>query len=179
MKYWWHTANGKLFDPKGGQSLSPRQQIREWKGKMTRSDVLTAKQVRDYRLRYPDKAILCDYDHLDGWSAMIAGVSLPPIHPPGHPSLMAALPKMRPFDLATGLTDQQWAVAEPDRHYIVYSASGAAIQLDLSGTQNTFAVRWVNATTGSWTDAGTVSGGEVHRLTPPTPGRAFLWLSRK
>lgn len=179
MKYWWRTAGGKLFEPKGGQSLSPRQQIREWKGKMTRSDILTAGQVREYRLRYPDKAILCDYDHLDGWAVLVGGASVPPIYEQGAKSLMEALPKMRPFEPASGLTDQQWAIAEPDQHFVVYSASGPTIGLDLSGTQSTFAIRWLDPATGAVTDAGKISGGAVRQFTPPTAGRAILWLSRK
>ena len=69
MKYWWPTADGGLYAPKGGQSLSPRQHQRVWKGPSKRSDAAVARQIREYRKRFPEKAILCDYDGLDGWLA--------------------------------------------------------------------------------------------------------------
>ena len=58
LKYWWYTADGGVYAPEGGQNLAPRQQWREWKGNRKRSAEQTARQVREYRDRYPDKAIL-------------------------------------------------------------------------------------------------------------------------
>lgn len=58
MKYWWYTADGSLYAPEGGKNLAPRQQLRESPGKNRRSDEQTARQVREYRERHPDKAVL-------------------------------------------------------------------------------------------------------------------------
>src|SRR5262249_57615287 len=71
LRYWWYAADGSLYAPKGGESLAPRQQLREWKGNKSRSDDQTARQVREYRNRYPDKAVLCSLDKANG-SAVLA-----------------------------------------------------------------------------------------------------------
>ena len=60
MKYWWPLANGTMFEPKSGQNLSPRQQIREAKGKTSRSESEVLIQIRKYRAAYPDKAFIVD-----------------------------------------------------------------------------------------------------------------------
>jgi len=54
---------------------------------------------------------------------------------------------MKPW-AAQGLTDRQWALAEPGRNYLVYSARAGSIRLDLSGTQETFTAYRVNLDTG-------------------------------
>jgi hypothetical protein len=36
--------------------------MREARGKLTRDDAETQRQIAQYRRRFPDKAILCDYE---------------------------------------------------------------------------------------------------------------------
>jgi hypothetical protein len=179
MKYWWPTADGKLFDPKGGQSLAPRQQLREWKGSKTRSEPGTAQQVRDYRRRFPDKAILCAYEKTDGWAILSAGGSLPAIPPTTDARLLAALPKMHPFEPATALADNQWALADPGLSYLVYSMSNSTIRLDFAADSNTFTVSWIDPATGRVTDGQTVTGGGVREFRSPIGDRSVLLLTRQ
>jgi hypothetical protein len=57
IRYWWYQADGKLYAPKGGQNLSPRQLERVFKPKSQSSDSV-AREVREYREKYPDKAVI-------------------------------------------------------------------------------------------------------------------------
>ena len=65
MKYWWYASDGSAYAPEGGKSLAPRQQMREWKGAKSRSAEQTARQIREYRDKFPGKAILCAHDGAD------------------------------------------------------------------------------------------------------------------
>ena len=175
MKQWWYTKDGGVYDPRGGQNLAPRQHLRVWKGPKDRSDAATARQVREYRTRFPDKAIVCDYEKLDGWAALAAGASVPPIRSTAAlQPLLAAVPKMQPVKSS----EDQWALAEPGRNYLVYSLGDPAIRLELPSTDAEFAVRWIDPSTGELTSAADVDGGAVHTFTPKT-GRQVLWVSRK
>lgn len=68
LKYWWYTADGALYDPKGDTDLSPRQQLREWKGSKSRSDASITKAVNEYRAKFPDKAVTASFDGASGWA---------------------------------------------------------------------------------------------------------------
>ncbi|HXG08178.1 MAG TPA: DUF6298 domain-containing protein [Gemmataceae bacterium] len=176
LRYWWYAADGSLYAPKGGESLAPRQQWREWKGNKSQSAVQTARQVREYRRRYPDKAILCSLDRADPWAVLAAGGSIPAIPPVEDGRLLAALPRMKPFEPA-GLTGQQWALAEPGRNYLVYSAGGK-VRLDLSAAAGTYRARWIDPRTGKITEAqGAVHGGGLTEFDPPGSGACVLWLT--
>jgi hypothetical protein len=178
MKYWWYTAAAGAYDPPGGQSLAPRQQQRVWKGKANRSDGATARQIREYRNKFPDKAIVCDYDGLDGWIALAAGASAPPIKGAVNAELLAALPKMRPYEpTSTKLASEQYALAELGQNYLVCSLGEPTVTLDLP-TGAKYAVRWIDRN-GELSDAESVDGGKVQTFTPPSQGGRVLWVSRK
>ena len=75
MKYWWYTPDG-MYNPPGGEEVAPRKQLTAWKGNKSHSDEATARQVRDYRAKYPDKAIVVSYGAPeDGWGVVAAGGS--------------------------------------------------------------------------------------------------------
>lgn len=76
MKYWWYTANGGIYDPKGGLNLAPRQHFRDWKGGKNTSENQLARQVFEYRLKYPEKAIISPLDKFHGVKMTLAGGSL-------------------------------------------------------------------------------------------------------
>jgi hypothetical protein len=179
MKYWWPTADGGLFDPKGGQSLAPRQQLREWKGQKTRSEAGTARAVREYRRRFPDKAFMCALDKSEGWAILTAGGSLANVPTVADARLLAALPKMRPFEPATPLADDQWALAEPGTGYLAYSMNQPTIRLDLTNDAVRFLVSWIDPVLGRADGDGEVEGGAVRELRSPAGGRRVLWLTRK
>jgi Family of unknown function (DUF6298)/Putative collagen-binding domain of a collagenase len=178
MRYWWYTANGGVYDPKGDEDLAPRQQLRAWPGSKSRSDASLARQVREYRLRHPDKAILCSLGPANGWPLLAAGASIVPLPPLRDAALQAALPLMKPLESST-LTKDQWALAEPGRHYLVYSAAGAAIRLDLSAIKRTFVAQWIQPKSGELRRGEMVAGGGAITLRPASNGPAILWLTEQ
>jgi hypothetical protein len=179
LKYWWYTSDGGVYDPKGGESLAPRQQLRAWKGSKSRSGASVARQVREYRVRHPDKAVVCSLNGADGWAVLAAGGSVPDLPATTDSALAAALPRMRPFESKL-LTAGQWAVAEPGRNYLVYSASGGAIRLNLGEAPGSFVGYWIDRKTGGTRLAeGDVGGGGVAEFHSPGPGMSVLWVTRK
>jgi hypothetical protein len=180
LRYWWYAADGTLYAPKGGENLAPRQQLREWKGNKSRSAAQTARQVRDYRHRYPEKAILCSFDKADGWAVLAAGGSVPNLPGLTDARLRAALPRMKPWTPESGLTPGQWALADPDRDYFVYASAGGDIRLDLSASQASYVARWIQPRTGTVTEAGeVVRGGRVIDFAGAGSAARVLWLTRK
>ncbi len=57
LTYWFRTAAGKEFAPKGGTDLAPRQQQRLWKGGRPSAASITA-MAREYRDKFPGKAVI-------------------------------------------------------------------------------------------------------------------------
>ncbi len=178
LKYWWYTADGGLYDPKGGENLAPRQQLREWKGSKSRSDASVARAVREYRLKFPEKAVTVSLDGASGWAVAVGGGSVPRLPSDADDNLRKSLARMKPFD-STALPKGALALADPGRDYLVWSPAGGAVALDLSDRSETFEVRWVDVKTGRPTAAGTVRGGRAVELRAPTDGAAVLWLTRK
>jgi hypothetical protein len=175
MKYWWYAADGSAYAPAGGENLAPRQQIREWKGAKSRSAEQTARQVREYRDRFPDKAIVCAHDGADPWAVLAAGGSMPGLPPSVEPRLLAALPRMKPF----GSGDRQWTLADPGREYVAVSLAGGPIRVDLSATNATFEARRIDPRTGRVTESlSGVPGGKMWESPVSGPGPAVLWLTR-
>lgn len=77
LKYWWYTNDGSIYEPAGGEQLAPRQQLRQWAGSKNRSSESLCRAVRETRLRFPEKAVLCSLSGVDPWQMLAAGGSLP------------------------------------------------------------------------------------------------------
>ena len=60
--------------------------------------------------------------------------------------------------------------------YLVYLPGGGSVNVNLSSTQGTLAVEWLNPTTGVKTAGNTVNGGATRTLTAPFSGDAVLYL---
>jgi hypothetical protein len=73
----------------------------------------------------------------------------------------------------------QYALADPGRDYLVYSADGGRVRLNLSADPGSYVARRVNLRTGRCEAAGeTVSGGRVVELEPPGGGAWAVWVTR-
>jgi hypothetical protein len=175
MKYWWYTADGKAFDPNGGENLAPRQQLREWKGSSKRTDTSVARQIREYRLKYPDKAVTCSLDGVSGWTVAAAGGSIANLPAGTDTGLRAALTRMRPAG-----TGDAFTLTDPGRDYLVYAPNGGEISLDLTDQAESFIARWVDPRAGRAAGPETpVIGGKTFTITPSHSGPALLWVTRK
>lgn len=79
IRYWHYNAQG-LWAPEGGRNLAPRQHIRNMKVGST-SYAEAYKAVREYREKYPDKAVTFFAQQYPsyGWAILMAGGSCPNI----------------------------------------------------------------------------------------------------
>lgn len=77
IRYWHYQADGTAYEPKGGQSLAPRQHARLLKPRKTSFEQVY-RAVKEYRERYPGKAVVYSGDNYPefGVAAFMAGGSL-------------------------------------------------------------------------------------------------------
>jgi hypothetical protein len=173
--YWWRNDKGE-FAPKGGQNLAPRQSEREWKG--GKPDALSlASMVREYRERFPEKAVITSLKQNDAWAFVAAGGSLPSLPPSTDAALLRVLPKLK---LVAGQAGENvWRLGDGANEFFVYAAAGARATLDLSGVSGSFQLRRIDPSSGTWTaDAERVSAGGVINLSNSAKGPTIVWLSR-
>jgi len=132
IRYWWPQAGGGLYAPPGGKSLAPRQWEHELKVRKPSFDGLV-KVIREYRKKYPDKAVIYSGEASDtlGWAVIFGGGSLPELKKPLDPRLAAVLPDMKPVDLP-GAPADQFAIGIPDQEYLIYVEKDAPAGLDLN-----------------------------------------------
>ena len=129
LKYWFRTDRGDEFAPKGGESLAPRQYLRSWRGgRPTAASI--ASMVREYRTKFPSKAVIADINEADGWAFAFAGGSFPKLPPRTDPAFLAALVRCVPSTPAVaGLdTPSDAVVLSGERgECIVYLPTGGAV----------------------------------------------------
>jgi hypothetical protein len=81
IQYWWYQSDGRVYAPEGGRNLSPRQFQRLLKPKSSSAEQVE-RAVREYREKYPDKAVIYSADGADrfGEAVVKAGGSLAQVH---------------------------------------------------------------------------------------------------
>jgi hypothetical protein len=158
--------------------------------------------VREYRDRYPDKAVIYSAEGCDnfGWAVFMAGGSLANIPAVGgnaaHSGSMAAGKSrlnremtgspgagfeetavgMRPVGLP-GNTSGQWALGDRRGGWIVYSDGSADVSLDLTGVTGKFQVRKISPADGKMEKGiETIRGGKTVMI--PAKGPVVLWIGK-
>jgi hypothetical protein len=178
IKYWYYQADGSAYAPKGGQNLAPRQHARLLKPKGTSAQQVY-RAVLEYRLRYPDKAVIYSADAYDrnGWAVLMAGGSLPGIQIKDAAFLQAAS-GMQPLvkDTSAG----QWILYNEKTGYIIYNMGRDAVAVDLTGMTGSYEVAWINEMTGELKkDKQMVRAGKAITIAKPAGGNSVLWLKKK
>jgi hypothetical protein len=177
IRYWWCQSDGTLYAPNGGKHLSPRQHARLFNPKPT-SFGQVYRAVREYRKKYPDKPVVYSADDSYGWAVLMGGGSLPNINCLKNQSLLAAIPRMKPYD-APAQANGRYALAEPGWSYLVYAQSGGTIKLELGDIKGTFDVRWIDPSNGSISsDGNIVAAGRSVELRPKFKP-CVLWLTKQ
>ena len=188
IRYWYYQQDGKVYAPLGGQSLAPRQHERQLKPKRPSFEQVYH-SVREYRDRYPDKAILYSAEGCDnfGWAVFMAGGSLANIPEIRYGSLSdadrlhtgfeEAAARMRPVDV-TGNPNGQWALSDRHNGYIIYN-NGGDLTIDLSGLEGKFHVRKINPENGRMEeDKKTITGGKAVTIPASGKGPVVLWIAK-
>jgi hypothetical protein len=100
FRYWWQTDK-RLFAPPGGQNQSPRQFERQFKGGLPSDENLAAMTV-PCRQKFPAKAVIAAGEDANlrrgAWAFVCSGGSLPHLPPTTAPNLLAAIPRMLPWE---------------------------------------------------------------------------------
>jgi hypothetical protein len=125
---------------------------------------------REYRDRYPDLVTLWAGDEYPGLTKAVE------LAVPANARAAA-----RAADLVRTPRDTAWCIASPGTTYLVYSIDGRAVDLDLSAAQGTYAVTWIDASTGAARKGpARVAAGRIVTLVPPAPGTGpwAAWLVR-
>ncbi|MDX1928670.1 MAG: DUF6298 domain-containing protein [Pirellulaceae bacterium] len=185
LKYWWYTADGKLYAPEGGKNLAPRQQLREWKGNKSRSDMQTARQIHELRVRYPDKAVITNVPTKNPWATLAAGGSLPTRMPEAAQKILRRLPEMVPLrSLATDSIHQAFGLERTGECYLVFGQVLGAVfgegetqwTLPLAAYSKEFRGQWIDPESGSVVREVRVDKGENFEASPPGSGAYLMWL---
>lgn len=66
--------------------------------------------------------------------------------------------------------NEAFLAAKPGEEYALYFPDGGSVTLDLSQTNGTFQIRWIDIGTGEWGPRDTVSGGEEVTIRAPRDG---------
>jgi hypothetical protein len=155
--------------------MAPRQHLRQTQQKAGGFREI-ARAVREYREKFPDKAITFYADRncpsrSDGWAVLMGGGSLADVQLPAE--LAAALPAMRPLDgVVTGAG--RWCLGDEGREYLVHADEGGEVELTLPA--GAYRLRWTGPNMGV-----PVDGGVVNVDGPITLDlrRGAAWLSRQ
>ncbi len=172
LRYWQYLPDGTLFAPDGKGKDAFRELRTEKFGRdavMASSPEGVYKQVREYRDRYPDKAIVAGHAGFGPIPVLMAGGSSPvqaestpaKAGPPRDDAaflkfvsdqLAELLPRMRPLD---GLSSDAWCLATSNRNVLLlYSLSGDAITLSQALPKSSSCTAlWVNPRTCETTSA--------------------------
>ena len=172
IRYWHYRDDGTLYAPPGGQNLAPRQHARLVKpGRSSFEQVYRA--VRDYRQKFPSKAVVYSGDNYDqlGWAAFMAGGSMPNL-PEGLPAkFLEDATHMKP----EGTGKSNWHLAGVNSH-IFYVQGNESIMIDLAGSNGQFQAIWINPRNGAEIKKELISGGKKLELPSGKDGPSVLWI---
>ena len=191
LRYWQYLADGTLFAPDGLGKLAFRELRTEKFGRdaiMPSKAEFVYREVREYRDRFPAKAIIAGHAGfgpvpvlMAGGSAAMVAESTPPRAGDPHDDaallrfvaerVADVLPRMKPAD---GLAGDAWCLADPARTAVlIYSATGETITLTQPLAAASDAV-WFNPRNGETTPA---KLGDGKSIAKPT-AEAWLLLVR-
>ncbi len=202
MQYWQYRPDGTAWAPQGGRNLAFREMIGKDFGRTDDTPPNTTplqvyRQVREYRDKYPDKAIVSWNGGAGPVPVLMAGGSQVLMLNPsaGHGQgksidrtpldafvrdhLSSRLMNMKPRDGAVGEPDQNWCLADDRRESVLlYSFSGASIRLINALPRNGYTGLWFDPKTGNTKTLDAVvstTAGAV--LTKPTSDPWLLLLT--
>jgi hypothetical protein len=179
IRAWHYRSDGSLYSPPGGQNLAPRQHARLISpGKTSFEQVYRA--VREYRQRYPGKAIMFSADLSNdlAWAVFMAGGSLAGIPRRSETGLLEHAASMQPVD-EPGMPAGQWTLGNARKELIVYSRSSGSVRLDPDTTTGPMTVYWIDPEDGSLLGKQKLDQGVTSaELKSPASGPVVVWVTR-
>ena len=175
IRYWYYQQDGKVYAPKGGQSLAPRQHERLLHPKRP-SFAQVYRSVREYRDQYPAKAILYSAEGCDefGWAVFMAGGSLANIPAIADRGFLLAAESMKPMDLPD--SGKVRALGGPGG-YIIYSEGGGPVRLDPGVGR--YRIHRIHAGDGMMEkEVMKVKGGKMIEVPTTGKGPVVIWIEK-
>lgn len=166
IRQWHHRTDGDIYAPPGGVSLAPRQYLRVMDGDSTDGDCVW-KAVREYKEKYPDKAVLYNASRDKGaaWIAFLAGASLCQIPQDIQaPGFFDKAMQMSPVSSSADC----WVAGKAGTGYVAYTLGGS-ISIDLSGDRRSYRLVFIDPSSGrSLGKAVRIRGGRPLTLKAPS-----------
>lgn len=176
VRYWFYREDGSAYAPLGGQNLAPRQHARLVKtGKTSFEQVYRA--VREYRLRFPEKAVTYSADNYPsfGWAVLMAGGSLPVLPEIKVAGFLESASGMKVFENSG---NGVYKLQNEQGGQILFLKQGAKTELDLRNFKGKFRLVKINPADGSLAGKEkVVEGGMVIPLENPS-GEMVVWLTK-
>ncbi|HEY0042672.1 MAG TPA: DUF6298 domain-containing protein, partial [Flavisolibacter sp.] len=203
MRYWQYRPDGKLFAPPGGKNLAFREMIgKEFRGYNDAPPATTPeqayRQVREYRDRFPDKAIVAWHNGVTGIPALMAGAAQVLNQNPtaGHGQgrtvdktgfdafvqqyLATVLHSMLPVDNVLQHPERNWRLADKEeKNVLLYSLANETLQLKKSLKGSSYEGTWYNPKNGSVIPASILNTQAGAVIEKPGPEEWLLYLKAK
>jgi hypothetical protein len=200
MRYWQYRPDGTLWAPPGGKNLAFREAIAQDFGSSGDTPPDTTplqvyRQVREYRDRYPDKAIVAWHGGAGPIPILMAGgaqaLMLNPSAGQGQgrsvdrnaldgfvrEQLATTLMKMQPRDGAAADPDETWCLADDrSESVLLYSLAGGSITLLRTLSRNTYTGWWFDPRTGATRRVESHISGEAGAVIRKPTAEAWLVL---
>ena len=172
MRYWQYRPDGVLWAPPGGKNLAFREMITKEFRKSGDAPPPTApeqvyRQVREYRDRFPDKALVAWNSGVGQIPILMAGGAQALMRNPAagqsqgtqsdntafddfvRENLGDELMNMSPKDNLSNDAAKNWSLADiNNKTVLIYSLSGSTIRLAQSLGQNNYQAIWFDPRTG-------------------------------
>ncbi len=167
MRYWHYLPDGTLWAPKAGRNLAFREMHpREFGDPTTPQQIY--RQVREYRDRFPDKAVVVWHAGAGQVAALMAGTAQVLTQNPtaGHGQgrvldvtdldkfvqkyLPDDLMNMLPVDNLFKADETNWCLSDKGRNSIlIYSLEGPSISFNMHQGTESYKAIWFNPVTGA------------------------------
>jgi hypothetical protein len=191
-RYWQYLENGKLFAPDGLGKLAFRELCTNAFGRdavIPTKPEYVYKQIREYRDKFPDKAVIASHGGFGPIPVLMAGGAAPVSGEASaaqaggrrnDPAFMRfvnehlgdVLPKMKPTD---GLAPGAWCLASEGNAWLFYSPAGPTLPLTRAISATNTTSLWFNPLNGETTPANL---GDAKTIAKPS-GEAWVLLVRK
>ena len=201
LRYWQYLSDGTLYAPNGGQNLAFRELSTQRFGKAggdtapPTTPEQVYRQVREYRDRYPEKAIVAWHGGCGPIPILMAGGAQATVSNPAsgqtqadqrdddafnafvRAQLGAELPAMSPRDGLLGDPDHNWCLTDGKKVWLVYSLAGEEIPVMRGIPADECHGSWFDPRTGELRAAGPL--GRAGAIRKPTDDAWLLLLRRK
>ena len=126
IRYWHYQADGKTYEPKGGQNLAPRQHARLLKPTKTSFEQVY-RAVKEYKQKFPNKAVVYSGDSYPEFAmaAFMAGGSLASLNADIDKEILKAAVNMKPV---SSLNKNEYVLSDGKKS-IVYNSETKKLEL--------------------------------------------------